>query len=109
MNCSNGSFEVMWCGRVLIPETIVVGAHTELTISSCADKAAAVIDGGNSTQLFKVYGQLHLVNVTLQDANSAEGAAVQGQAGSQFTALNSSIVGSVGATYGAVYKQVQHY
>jgi predicted outer membrane repeat protein len=104
LNCSNGSFEITWCGRVTVPETIVVGARTELTISSCADKVAAVIDGGNSTQLFNVVGQLHLVNVTLQDAYSADaGSAVQGQTGSQLTAIGSSILGSTGDTYGAVY------
>eukprot|EP00953_Heterococcus_sp_UTEX-ZZ885_P015700 8841-Heterococcus_DN1.PRE.1 len=104
LSCSNGSYEVTWCGRVTVPETIVVGARTELTISSCADKAAAVIDGSNSTQLFSVDGQLHLVNMTLQDAYSADvGSAVQGQAGSQLTAIGSSILGSTGDTYGAIY------
>jgi hypothetical protein len=104
VSCSNGSYEVIWCGRVTVPETIVVGARTELTITSCADKAAAVIDGGNSTQLFDLNGQLHLVNVTLQGAYSANvGSAVQGQVGSQLTAIGSSILGSTGATYGAVY------
>jgi predicted outer membrane repeat protein len=104
LNCSNGSFGITWCGRVTVPETIVVGARTELTITSCADKAAAVIDGGNSTQLFNVDGQLHLVNVTLQDAYSADvGSAVQGQVGSQLTAVGTSILGSTGDTYGAIY------
>jgi predicted outer membrane repeat protein len=104
LSCSIGSYEVTWCGRVTVPETLVVGARTELTITSCADKAAAVIDGGKSTQLFNLNGQLHLVNVTLQDAYNANmGSAVQGQAGSQLTAIGSAILGSTGDTYGAIY------
>jgi predicted outer membrane repeat protein len=103
LSCSNGSYEVTWCGRVTVPETLAVGARTELTITSCADKTA-VIDGGNSTQLFNVDGQLHLVNVTLRDAYSADaGAAITGQAGSQVTATNCQFSRNMGETYGIVY------
>ncbi len=75
VNCSGGSFEVEWIGRVVVDETIYVVDGTVLTLHG-AD-AAAVIDGNSATRLFTVVDAvLHLSDVNITSGASLVGGAI---------------------------------
>jgi hypothetical protein len=62
--CNNANITAVWKGKIQLAETIVVGNGTSLIVSGVFVEAA-MIDGSNKIQLFDVWGQLTLVNVTL--------------------------------------------
>ena len=69
VNCSGGSFEVEWRGRVVVDESIYVADGTVLTISGT--DTGAVIDGNAATRLFTVVGAtLHLSDVNITSGSS---------------------------------------
>ena len=75
VNCSGGSFEVEWRGRVVVDVTIYVVDGTVLRVTG-AD-TGAVIDGNSSTRLFAVVdAALHLSDVNITSGASVTGGAV---------------------------------
>ncbi len=75
VNCSGGSFEVEWVGRVAVDETIYVVDGTVLAING-AD-TAAVIDGNSAMRLFTVVDAvLHLSDVNITSGASLAGGAI---------------------------------
>ncbi len=95
INCSGGSFEVEWRGRVVVDETIYVADGTLLTISG-ADGAG--IDGNATTRLFTVVNaSLHLSDVNLTSGASVAGGAIAA-AGSDLTFNRTNFVGNRAVT-----------
>ena len=99
VNCSGGSFEVEWRGRVVVDETIYVAGGTVLTINGAGTDA--VIDGNTATRLFAVVGAaLHVndVNIT-SGASRAAGGAIAA-AGSALTFNRTSFIGNSATWHG---------
>lgn len=73
-NCSDGNFTVEWYGRVSLSSTIHLINHTQLSIQGIS---GAVIDGDYASQLFQLSSaSLFLSNLTLENGNGDEGAAI---------------------------------
>jgi hypothetical protein len=49
--CEGGTIDVMWSGKVVLNETIVVGEGTTLIVKGGAN---SIIDGNNTMRLFEV-------------------------------------------------------
>jgi Right handed beta helix region len=77
---SGNAFTATWNGAKILSETITVGSNTTLTIRAASGNlfnAAATIDGNSTTQLFIVYGNLTIINLTLQHGfSSTQGGAI---------------------------------
>eukprot|EP00953_Heterococcus_sp_UTEX-ZZ885_P005060 3198-Heterococcus_DN1.PRE.1 len=103
VNCEGGQFVANWLGAISLPETIVIGNGTELTLTGAAN-ATSIIEGSNTTQLFDVFGKLRLTNMTMMEAYSIQyGPAIHGHTGSTVTVTGCIISNGVGARYGALY------
>jgi hypothetical protein len=103
VDCEGGKFIANWLGAISLPETIVIGNGTELTLTGAAN-ATSIIEGSNTTQLFDVFGKLRLTNMTMMEAYSLQyGPAIHGHTGSTVTVTGCTISNGVGARYGALY------
>lgn len=74
VNCSGGSFEVLWRGSVVVDETIFVFNGTVLNVTGTGP--TAIMDGNSSTRLFTVVN----ASVHVTAVNLSHGAAVVGGA-----------------------------
>jgi hypothetical protein len=103
VSCEGGEFVANWLGAVSLPETIIIGNGTELTLTGAED-ATSVIEGSNTTQLFDVFGKLRLTSLTMMEAYCLQnGPAIHGHTGSIVTVTGCIISNGVGARYGALY------
>jgi hypothetical protein len=68
MLCEGGAFAAFVVGVVELSHTILVGSNTTLNVTGVGGAAEAVIDGGDTVQLFDVEntGALHLEGITLK-------------------------------------------
>eukprot|EP00903_Cladosiphon_okamuranus_P021507 g19772.t1 len=77
VNCSGGTFEVEWRGRVVVDEAINVVGGTVLTVAGA--EPGAVIDGNGSTRLFTVVdATLDVTGVNISSGASVLGGAIAG-------------------------------
>ena len=98
VNCSGGSFEVEWRGRVVVDETIHVGDRTVLTVRG--DDTRAVIDGNATTRLFTVVNAtLHLIDVNVTSGASIAGGAIAA-AGSVVTFNRTNFIRNIATGFG---------
>jgi hypothetical protein len=77
--CSGNTLTATWYGAKILSETITVGSNTSLTITAASGNIfnAAAIDGNSTTQLFIVYGNLMITNMTLLNGfSSTQGGAI---------------------------------
>jgi hypothetical protein len=104
VNCEGGQFVANWVGAIKLPDTIVIGNDTMLTLSG-AEAATSIIEGSNTTQVFDVFGYLELINMTIKDAYSAfHGPAIHSHNnGSVVRVIGCTISSGVGGRYGALY------
>lgn len=102
LNCSGGSFEVEWTGRVVVDEPIFLVNGTVLAITGVGSSAA--IDGGGSTRLFTVVdAELHMVGMNVSSGTSVTGGAIAAT-GSVLTFNRTSFLGNRASGHGgAVY------
>jgi predicted outer membrane repeat protein len=84
--CPGAIVNANWQGAYNLTETIIVGNGTTLTVAGTTD--TAVMDGNGNTQLFDVWGELNLSNMTLKDGFAERGGAVRVNEGSSMTASN---------------------
>jgi fibronectin-binding autotransporter adhesin len=97
--CDNASITVAWQGNVQLADTIVVGNGTSLAVTGASAKTA-IIDGGNAVQLFDVWGQLTLINLTLSNGNTTDfGGAIYNRVNSR-VAISGSVFTGHQASYG---------
>lgn len=93
VNCSGGSFEVEWIGKVGVEEPILVANGTVLTVTG--DGASAVIDGNSATRLFTVIdAALHVTGVNISSGASLVGGGIAA-ARSTLTLNNTNFIGNV--------------
>jgi predicted outer membrane repeat protein len=94
--CPNAIITARWQNNLMLPQTIVVGNGTELTITG---EPGAVLNGGGSTQLLYVCGKLRLENLTLTKGYAAEGGgAVHIHHNNQIEASNCTFSDNIAAT-----------
>ena len=98
LNCSGGTFEVEWIGRVVVDRTLVVVGGTSLSITGVG--SSAVMNGGGSIGLLTVStSSLRVTNMMILDGSSTSGGAIAAFRSSIF--LNdTSFVGNVAAVHG---------
>ncbi len=100
INCSGGSFEVEWRGRVVVDETIYVVDGTVLTVNGADGADGAWIDGNFATRLFTVVNaSLRLNDVSLTSGASVGGGAIAA-AGSDLTFNRTNFFGNRATGYG---------
>ena len=76
LNCSIGSFDVEWVGRVVVEETILVSEGTSLMISGAND-STSYVNGAGKTTLFEVNGgTLSLYRLALINGAGNRGGAI---------------------------------
>eukprot|EP00752_Nemacystus_decipiens_P012585 g11145.t1 len=102
VNCSGGSFEVEWRGRIAVNEAIYVVDGTILTVSGV--EPDAVMDGNGSQRLFTVINAaLHVSGVNITSGAGAAGGAIAAS-GASLTLNRTSLTGnSATGNGGAVY------
>ncbi len=97
-NCSGGSFEVEWRGRVVVDTTIYVVEGTVLTVSG-AD-AGAIVDGNVATRLFvAINATLHLNSVGVTSGAGIVGGAIAAVS-SSLTLNQTEFIGNRAAGFG---------
>ena len=75
VNCSGGSFEVEWRGRIVVNQPIYVMHGTVLSVKGAGH--GAVIDGNASTRIFTVVdAALHLSDINVTSGASVAGGAI---------------------------------
>jgi predicted outer membrane repeat protein len=99
----NAIITAVWQGNIQLAETIVVANGTSLTVTGTS-AVTAVIDGGYTVQLFDVWGQLTVVNMTLVNGFTVDfGGAIYSRAKTQVM-ISGSGFGWHQASYGgAIY------
>lgn len=99
VNCSGGSFEVEWRGRVVMDEPIYVVDGTVLTITG--EGTGAVIDGNATTRLFTVVNAvLYLSGLNISNGASVTGGAIAATS-SSLTFNRTNFVGNEATSQGA--------
>ena len=108
VNCSGGTFDVLWKGFVTLERTIYVASGSVMTITGVGEPSTAVIDGGLQTQILTaVDASLHVINVTFSLGSSVFGGAIVASA-SHMTFTRTSFVGNVASGMGgAIYMENQ--
>jgi predicted outer membrane repeat protein len=107
-SCPNAKINAVWEGTVKLSEYIYVNKGTSLTVIG-ENVATAIADGGGKSQLFAVYGDLVLINMTLSKgfSDSFGGGAVSlGEFGSltaSGSVFRSNTVGGSSGYGGAVF------
>eukprot|EP00953_Heterococcus_sp_UTEX-ZZ885_P021340 11904-Heterococcus_DN1.PRE.1 len=97
--CDNAVIRAVWQGNIQLAETIVIGNGTSVTVAGASAKTA-VIGGGNKIQLFDVWGQLNLTNLTLSNGNTAySGGAIYSRANTKVF-ISGSVFSGHRADYG---------
>jgi predicted outer membrane repeat protein len=97
--CPAATIRAVWQGSVQLPKTIVVADGTSLTLTG-ANVRSAVIDGASKLQLFNVFGDLTLGNLTLSNGLSGNGGAVYVQPAATVNMIDCTVRNS-SANYGA--------
>jgi hypothetical protein len=67
--CPNAKVRALWQGNLQLSQTIVVGNGTSLTVLGDAIENS-VANGGGKVQLFDVWGNLTIVNMTLLNGHT---------------------------------------
>ena len=108
VNCSGGTFDVLWKGFVTLERTIYVASGSVMTITGVGEPSTAVIDGGLQTQILTaVDASLHVINVTFSLGSSVFGGAIVASA-SSMTFTRTSFVGNMASVMGgAIYMENQ--
>ena len=108
VNCSGGTFDVLWKGFVTLERTIYVASGSVMTITGVGEPSTAVIDGGLQTQILTaVDASLHVINVTFSLGSSVFGGAIVASA-SSMTFTRTSFVGNMASGMGgAIYMENQ--
>eukprot|EP00953_Heterococcus_sp_UTEX-ZZ885_P035939 18536-Heterococcus_DN1.PRE.5 len=96
--CDNAIITAAWQGNVPLAETLVVGNGTSLTVTGASAKTA-IIDGGSAVQLFHVWGELNLINMTLTNGYAEYGGAIFHRANTKVV-INGSVFKGHEASYG---------
>jgi Right handed beta helix region len=97
--CPAATVRAVWHGSVQLPKTIVVADGTSLTLTG-ANVRSAVIDGASKLQLFNVFGDLTLSNLTLSNGFSNNGSAVYVQPAAKLN-MTRCTVRNCNSNYGA--------
>ena len=108
VNCSGGTFDVLWKGFVTLERTIYVASGSVMTITGVGEPSTAVIDGGLQTQILTaVEASLHVINVTFSLGSSVLGGAIVASA-SNMTFTRTSFIGNTASGMGgAIYMENQ--
>ena len=108
VNCSGGTFDVLWKGFVTLERTIYVASGSVMTITGVGEPSTAVIDGGLQTQILTaVEASLHVINVSFSLGSSVFGGAIAASA-SNMTFTRTSFVGNMASGMGgAIYMENQ--
>ena len=94
VNCSGGTFDVMWKGSITVETTIYVTNGTVLNITGVRDSSAVVMDGGLNVQLLTVIdASLYVSDVYFSSGSSVVGGAIT-VAGSNVTLTRTSFFGN---------------
>ena len=106
VNCSGGTFDVLWKGFVTVERTIYVASGTVLTITGVGEPSTAVIHGGLQTQILTaINASLHVINVSFSLGSSVFGGAIAASA-SNMTFTRTSFVGNIASGMGgAIYME----
>ena len=106
VNCSGGTFDVLWKGFVTVERTIYVASGTVLTITGVGEPSTAVIHGGLQTQILTaINASLHVINVSFSLGSSVFGGAIAASA-SNMTFTRTSFVGNMASGMGgAIYME----
>jgi hypothetical protein len=103
--CDNAIIKANWQGNIQLTDTIVVGNGTILTVSGASAKTT-IIDGGNTVQLFDVWGELNLMNMTLSNGNTSfDGGAIFNRANTKVAASGSVFSGHQARFGGAILSE----
>ena len=98
LNCSGGTFEVEWIGRVVVDRTLVAIGGTTLSITGVG--SSAVMDGGGSIGLLTVSNSsLRVSSVTILGGSSTSGGAIAAFRSTIFL-TDTTFVGNVAAVHG---------
>ena len=98
LNCSGGTFEVEWRGRVVIDRTLLVVGGTTLSVRGVG--SSALMDGGGSIGLLTVSNSsLRVSNMILLSGKSISGGAIAAL-GSNIFLNHTKFVGNVAAMHG---------
>ena len=108
VNCSGGTFDVLWKGFVTLERTIYVASGSVMTITGVGEPSTAVIDGGLQTQILTaVEASLHVINVSFSLGSSVFGGAIAASA-SNMTFTRTSFFGNMASGMGgAIYMENQ--
>ncbi|CAM9843134.1 unnamed protein product [Ascophyllum nodosum] len=94
VNCSGGTFDVMWKGSITVETTIYVTNGTVLNITGVRDSSAVVMDGGLNVQLLTMIDASRYVSdVYFSSGSSVVGGAIT-VAGSNVTLTRTSFFGN---------------
>jgi predicted outer membrane repeat protein len=87
--CPNAVVSAVWHGAIQLQTVVTVGNGTSLTITGA--NAEAAIDGNGRLQLFDVFGELNLINMTLTNSFTSElnSGAVKLRSSASLTAVSS--------------------
>ena len=81
VNCSGGTFDVLWKGFVTVERTIYVYSGTVITITGVGEPSTAVMHGGLQTRILTtIEASLHMINVSLSSGSSVVGGAIAASA-----------------------------
>ena len=106
VNCSGGTFDVLWKGFVTVERTIYVSSGTVITITGVGEPSTAVMHGGLHTRILTaIEASLHMINVSLSSGSSVFGGAIAASA-SYMTFKRTSFVDNMASGMGgAIYME----
>ena len=108
VNCSGGTFDVLWKGFVTVENTIYVASGSVMTITGVGGPSTAVIDGGRQTQILTaIDASLHVINVTFSLGFSVFGGAIVASASNMTFTRTSFVSNTASGMGGAIYMENQ--
>ena len=106
VNCSGGTFDVLWKGFVTVESTIYVSSGTVITITGVGEPSTAVMYGGLQTRILTaIDASLHMINVSFSSGSSVFGGAIAASASYMTFTRTSFVDNRASGMGGAIYME----